>query len=481
MKKLYIDYNPFFVRAAMTENGELTEFGVERVARRSKVGNIYKGKVENVLAGMHAAFVNIGLPRNGFLYVGDGEGGQPVRKLSAGDIIMCQVEKEEFNLKGARLTTDVTLPGSYVVLMPRGGVHGVSRKIEDAELRASLEELVASVCPEDMGFIVRSAANGAAEKDIIDEVEYLVSLWRRVERDYAGAQAGSVVFREAHLVERLVRDGYCDGADSVVVNDSSLADTLRSRLRRARVEAYDGAENIFRHFGLDAQIDKLSDRRVDMAGGAYLVIDRTEALTVIDVNTGRYVGVKDLEDTVFRTNMLAATEIARQLRVRNISGMVIIDFIDMADENHRAEVMETLCAELRKDKRKTTAVGMTGLGLVELTRKRTSLPADSFMLEPCRGCSGGYVVSRTHLAIKLRDAMVDFTLAHRFESMIVRAHPDVCEEAFSSRVMARELAGVWRGRRVYLIPDAAMERHAHVIEGSNDKVLTLPAEAMLLC
>ena len=365
--------------------------------------------------------------------------------------------------------------------MPRGGVHGVSRKIEDAELRASLEELVASVCPEDMGFIVRSAANGAPEKDIIDEVEYLVSLWRRVESDYASAQAGSVVFREAHLVERLVRDGYCDGADCVVVNDAALADTLRNRLRKARVEAYDGAENIFRHFGLDAQIDRLSDRRVDMAGGAYLVIDRTEALTVIDVNTGRYVGVKDLEDTVYRTNLVAAAEIARQLRVRNISGIVIVDFIDMADEKHRADVLETLCAELRKDKRKTTAVGMTGLGLVELTRKRTSLPADSFMLEACHECSGGYVVSRTHLAIKLRDAMVDFTLQHRFDSLIVRAHPDICEEAFSSRVMARELAGVWRGKRVYLVPDESLGRHEHITEGSNDKVLTLPQSALLLC
>lgn len=481
MKRLYIDYNPFYVRAAMTEKGELTEFGVERVSSRSHVGNIYKGKVENVLAGMHAAFVNIGLSRNGFLYVGDGEGGQPARKLSAGDVIMCQVEKEEFNLKGARLTTDVTLPGSYVVLMPRGGVHGVSRKIEDDALRASLEELVASVCPEDMGFIVRSAANGADERDIIAEVEYLVGLWRRVESDYAAAQAGSVVFREAHLVERLIRDGYCDGADCVVVNDAALADTLRSRLKKARVETYDGVENIFRHFGLDVQIDKLSDRRVDMAGGAYLVIDRTEALTVIDVNTGRYVGVKDLEDTVYRTNLVAAAEIARQLRVRNIGGIVIVDFIDMADEKHRDEVLETLCAELRKDKRKTTAVGMTGLGLVELTRKRTSLPADSFMLEACAECNGGYVVSRTHLAIKLRDAMVDFTLGNRFDSLIVRAHPDVCAAAFSSRVMARELAGVWRGRRVYLIPDASLGRDENVIEGSRDRILTLPAEAMLLC
>ena len=476
MKKLYIDHSPFFVRAALTEDGELAEFGVERATGRSRVGNIYKGKVENVLSGMHAAFVDIGLSRNGFLYIEPSS-----RGLSPGDIIMCQVAKDEHNLKGARLTTDITLPGSFVVLLPRGGVHGVSRKIDDEDARGRLEKLAAGLCPEGMGFIVRSAARCADEEDIAEEISSLVALWERVEADYAKAQPGMTVFREAQLIDRIVRDGYLDDAEEIVVNDRAVAEGMAGKLGgKKKVSFYDGAENIFRHFGIDGQVDKLADRRAEFAGGAYLVIDRTEALTVIDVNTGRYVGAKDLEDTVYRTNLAACEEIARQLRVRNISGIVIVDFIDMSDESHRAEVLEKLRAELRKDKRKTTAVGMTGLGLVELTRKRTRRSADDFMLEACLGCTGGRVVSRAHLAIKLRDKMVDHWLKDRTMSLIVRAHPDVCAEAAALGIMSHELAGIWRGRRIYLVPDPSLARDESVITGSNDKVLTLPQDAVLI-
>ena len=302
-----------------------------------------------------------------------------------------------------------------------------------------------------------------------------------MEADYAKAQPGMTVFREAQLIDRIVRDGYLDDAEEIVVNDRAVAEGMAGKLGgKKKVSFYDGAENIFRHFGIDGQVDKLADRRAEFAGGAYLVIDRTEALTVIDVNTGRYVGAKDLEDTVYRTNLAACEEIARQLRVRNISGIVIVDFIDMSDESHRAEVLEKLRAELRKDKRKTTAVGMTGLGLVELTRKRTRRSADDFMLEACPGCTGGRVVSRAHLAIKLRDKMVDHWLKDRTMSLIVRAHPDVCAEAAALGIMSHELAGIWRGRRIYLIPDPSLARDESVITGSNDKVLTLPQDAVLI-
>ena len=478
MKRLFIDYNPYFVRAALAEDGELVEFGVEHVTARSHVGNIYRGKVENVLGGMKAAFVNIGLERNGFLYTGDGAEGE--RKLSPGDEVMCQVVKEQLGAKGARLTTDVTLPGYTLVLLPTGGFRGVSRKIENDAGRARLEKLVSSVCPQEMGFIVRSAAVKATDEQILREFDNLMAMWKRICDDYAKASPASVVFREAQLLERVIRDNYSEEVDKIVVNEAFLAERLSARMQKVEVEYYSGQRNIFRHFGLSAQIDKLADRKVVMDGGAYLVIDRTEALTVIDVNTGKFVGSKNLEDTVFRTNLAAASEVARQLRARNISGIVIVDFIDMQTEEHRRAVVDKLRDGLRKDRLKTSAVSMTGLGLVELTRKRTQLSADTFMLDPCECCEGGFVVSATHLALKLRDEMTDFSLSGDYASIIARVHPCVMDRVFHYRVMAREAADIWKGKRVYLVPDASLPRDAYVIEGSNDKVLTLPAEARLV-
>ena len=326
MKRLFIECNPYFVRVALAEDGELIEFGAEHVAERSHVGNIYKGKVENVLGGMKAAFVNVGLERNGFLYIGDDE---ESAKVSAGDIVMCQVVKEQMGTKGARLSRDISIAGYALVLLPGGGFRGVSRKIESDEGRARLEKLVAAACPQEMGFIVRSAAVKATDAEILAELDSLVKIWRRVEDDYRKAAPGSLVFREAQLIERTIRDNFAEEVDKIVVDDPILAETLSSRMRGVEVEYYSGQRNIFRNFGLSEQIDKLAERKVTIEGGAYLVIDRTEALTVIDVNTGRFVGGKDLEDTVFRTNIAAADEVARQLRMRNISGIVIVDFIDM--------------------------------------------------------------------------------------------------------------------------------------------------------
>ena len=477
MKRLFIDYNPYFVRAALAEDGELVEFGVEHVTERSHVGNIYKGKVENVLDGMKAAFVNIGLERNGFLYVGDMP--REAGKVSPGDIVMCQVVKEQMGAKGARLTTDVTLPGYTVVLLPTGGFRGVSRKIEDENARAHLEELLSSVCPQNMGFIVRSAAIKVTDEKIVAEFESLVAMWERVRERYERSAPGAVIFREAQLLERIIRDNFSEQVDKIVVNEPFLAERLAERMRDVEVEYYSGQRNIFRHYGLSAQIDKLADRKVTIEGGAYLVIDRTEALTVIDVNTGRFVGSSDLEDTVYKTNLAAASEVARQLRVRNISGIVIVDFIDMQSDAHKRAVVDKLKEELRKDRLKTSAVSMTGLGLVELTRKRTRLSADTFMLDECEHCAGGYVMSATHLALKLRDDMIDHSMEHECPSMIVRVNPVIMEHMFRFRILAREVAGIWKGKRVYLIPDPSLPRDGAVIEGSSEKVLTLPPEARL--
>ena len=366
------------------------------------------------------------------------------------------------------------------MLLPGGGFRGVSRKIESDEARARLEKLVAAACPQEMGFIVRSAAVKATDAEILAELDSLVKIWRRVEEDYRKAAPGSLVFREAQLIERTIRDNFAEEVDKIVVDDPILAETLSSRMRGVEVEYYSGQRNIFRNFGLSEQIDKLAERKVTIEGGAYLVIDRTEALTVIDVNTGRFVGGKDLEDTVFRTNIAAADEVARQLRMRNISGIVIVDFIDMQSDEHRKAVVERLREDLKRDRLKTSAVSMTGLGLVELTRKRTRLSADTLMLDPCESCEGGFVTSAVHIALKLREELVEFSLANEGRAIIARVHPCVVERVFRYGIMTREAQELWKGRRVYLVPDATLPRDGLAVESSDAKVLTLPADARLV-
>lgn len=489
MKQLLIDHNPYCVRAALCDDGALVDFSVERASVRGLVGNIYKGRVENVLSGMKAAFINIGLDRNGYLYTGeslvDGSrltgGRQPAAlNVSPGDVIMCQVTKDQFGMKGARLTTDVTLPGFYLVLLPCSGFLGVSRKITDAERRTYLEELIKSVCPPNMGFIIRSAADKAFDEDIKSEAARLIELWERIRRDYEKAEVKTRVFKEAELLERAIRDTFSEDIDSVVVNDASVAAQLNGKVGKAAIEVYSGERNIMMSYGVAEQINRLADRRVDLENGAYIIIDKAEALTVIDVNTGRFVGSKDLEDTVFRTNMLAAECIARQLRIRNISGIVIIDFIDMTEERHRTLVLEKLKQELKKDSMKTSAVAMTGLGLVELTRKKTRLPVDTFMLQPCRDCMGGFVASDAQLAFILRDELIEYSLKHEENTIIARVNPTLMDFIFESRIMSGEMKNVWKHRRIYFIPDAALGRDGSVFTAKGDKVISLPKDARLL-
>ncbi|MEG1662751.1 MAG: Rne/Rng family ribonuclease [Clostridia bacterium] len=472
MKQLLIDYNPFCVRVALCENGELIDFSVERAYMRGLVGNIYKGKVENVISGMKAAFVNIGLEKNGFLYVGDSLvdscGLADARQfaplnVSAGDTIMCQVVKDEFGTKGARLTTDVTLPGYFLVLLPRSTFIGVSRKIEDPERREYLEGYVKTLCPPNMGFIIRSAAYKASNVDIKTEADKLVELWEKIQQDYYKTEVKSLVFKDAELLERAIRDTFSEDVDSVIVNEPLVAKQLEGKVGNATIEIYSGAKNILAQFGINAKINSLADRRVELDSGAYLVIDKTEALTVIDVNTGRYVGGKDLEDTVFKTNILAAEGIARQLRLRNISGIVIIDFIDMLVQEHREALVEKLRNELKHDRLKTSVVSMTNLGLVELTRKKTRLPVDNFMLQPCDSCKGGFVTSCEQLVFMLRDEVIDFTIKNNCKKIAVRLAPEICKTALEKNIVCREINTIWKDKQIYMIADTSVQRDKFVI------------------
>lgn len=489
MKKMFIDYNPYCVRVALTSDGELIEFGVEHSTMRGLVGNIYKGKVENVLSGMKAAFVNIGLERNGFLYVGESlvdsgrlkDSREPTKlNVSPGDVIMCQVVKEQFGLKGARLTTDVTLPGYFLVLLPSSNFFGVSRKIEDDERRTYLEDYVKTLCPQNMGFIIRSAADKASNDDIEREAKKLVRLWNKIKSDYEKSQLKSLVFRDVELLEREIRDTFSEDVDCVVVNDADLAVGLENKVGNAKIEVYDGVRNIFAEYGISEQVNKLSDRRVDLGNGAYIIIDRTEALTVIDVNTGKFVGGKDLEDTVFKTNAVAADEIARQLRLRNISGIIVIDFIDMTIYEHKEAIVERLKTALKSDRLKTSAVEMTALGLVELTRKKSRLPVDEFMLSPCKECMGGHVVSNEQSVFVMRDELIEYTLKNDFSTYIANVSPEISDTIFEKNLMRREAAKIWFGKRVYFVPNADLKNSEHTFDGTNDKIVSLPSQARLL-
>ena len=488
MKQLILDYTPYCTRAALVEDGDLIEFSIEKAGVRGIVGNIYKGKVENVLSGMEAAFVNVGLDRNGFLYVGDtlvdSKGLQvamPKKKLnvSAGDIIMCQVVKDQFGNKGARLTTDITLPGYYLVLLPTSEFVGVSRKIECTARRDYLEQYIRSICPKGIGFIVRSAADKASDKDIECEAKQLIERWQRVCADYQKAKVKSVVYEEGDLFDRAFRDTLGEGVDRVVVNDARVAESFKGRVGNAKIELYTGSRSIMAHFNVSAQINALCSRTVHLDNGAYIVIDKTEALTVIDVNTGRFAGSKDLEDTVFKTNLLAAACIAKQLRLRNISGIVVIDFIDMQDEAHKEAVVEALKDALKNDRLKTSTVGMTPLGLVELTRKKTRLPLDEDMLQPCRHCHGGYTTSNLQVAFTIRDELLDFILARKCDVAYVGVNPVIYDTIFECNITAKQIEGEWAKKKIIVYADESFPRQKYVISDVEPKFLPANAKDLI--
>ncbi|MBQ3755188.1 MAG: Rne/Rng family ribonuclease [Clostridia bacterium] len=472
MKQLLLDYTPYCTRAALVEDGELIEFSIEKNAAKGIVGNIYKGKVENVLSGMEAAFVNIGLERNGFLYVGESlvdsksiGATMPRKKLnvSPGDIIMCQVVKDQFGQKGARLTTDITLPGHYLVLLPTSSFIGVSRKVVSQRRREYLEQLVTSICPEGMGFILRSAADKAQDEDIISEAESLIELWGQVQADYKRAKDKSVVFEEGNLFDRALRDTFGEDVEKVVVNDEEVAKSLEGKVGDAAIEVYNGERNIMAHFNVSEQINRICDRRVYLENGAYIVIDKTEALTVIDVNTGKFAGSKDLEDTVYKTNLAAAVCIAKQLRLRNISGIVVIDFIDMQNEEHKEQVIETLKEALKNDRLKTSTVGMTPLGLVELTRKKTRLQNDEYLLQNCTHCHGGYTISNLQLVFMLRDELLDYMLSNKCDVVYVGVSQVIYDTIAECEVNAKQIGKGIENKKIYIYVGEHFSRQKHVI------------------
>ena len=437
-KELLINYASHESRLAIMEDGQLVEFYMTHEDEDQAAGNIYKGRVENVLPGMRAAFVNLGLEKNAFLYVDDAHAEDRDRKKSraiqdvvkVGQEVVVQITKEPIGNKGARITTDISLPGRFLVLTPYSETVGVSRRIESERERERLREMAEKMRPKGMGLIVRTVAEGASQRALTRDLAYLRRVWSRVRHKSRMSRAPQMLHREAGLIAKTLRDHLDESVDRLIIDDAhayvkarELAQSLSPGLKN-RIELYEGAVPLFEVRGIEAELDRALKRRVWLKCGGYLVIDETEAFTVIDVNTGKNVGTTDLSDTVLATNKEAAVEIARQLRLRDISGIIVVDFIDMENEADQTEVIKTFQKALRGDRTRVTVLGLTRLGLLEMTRKKVRESLLNQMTRVCPVCEGrGHVLSEDVVARRVRYRIMEKFRETDAEAVLVETHP----------------------------------------------------------
>jgi ribonuclease G len=459
-KQLLINVAPWETRVALLDDTTLVELHIERRSERSIAGNIYKGKVVRVLPGMQAAFVDIGLEKAAFLHASDVAAPQlppevareedapelvepavrpapgPIEeRLAKGQDVLVQVSKEPMGSKGARVTAHLSLPGRYLVYMP-GTTHiGISRRIEDPAERDRLREIVEAERPEEGGLIVRTACEGVTKREVHEDVRFLTRLWAKIEREGAPATAPALIHEDLDLVLRTVRDLFTSDVDRLSVDSTEdharVAEFVAAVMPRlaSRVHRYEGVTPLFDQHGIETKIARALDRRVWLKSGGYLIFDQTESLTTVDVNTGRYVGKKDQEETVVRTNLEAAKQVVQQLRLRNIGGIIVIDFIDMEKAANRRKVLDALQEALRKDKARSTVLRISELGLVQMTRKRTKESLEQLLTSPCAHCHGtGRVRSVQALAYEaLRRVQRAVVGAANSSRVAVRVHPEVAE------------------------------------------------------
>ena len=411
-KEILVSAGSDELRVALVEDGRLAEIYIERPEKRSYAGNIYRGKVDNVISGMDAAFVDIGLEKNGFLYVdevvteeGDNPRGRRIADvLKPGQELLVQVMKDPMGSKGARVTGQLSLAGRYLVYVPGGSGVGVSRRLAPAE-RDRLRELCKTLRVRNAGLIVRTAAEGKGVAEMQRDLRYLSRLWSRLKSRSTKIKAPSLLYEEADVSLQVARDLFNETFARVLVDDKKQLNKLLAYLEKTapeladRVELYEDDTPLFEKYGIEEQILRALERKVTLPSGGNIVIDHAEALTVIDVNTGRYTGGKRLEDTITKTNLEAAREVVRQLRLRDIGGIIIIDFIDMSYARNREAVLAKLQAELETDRTKTYVVEISPLGLVEMTRQNITDGARGILTRECRCCSGkGRVLSEESMA-----------------------------------------------------------------------------------
>ncbi len=446
MNEIIVDVSFEQTRVALLENEELNEVYIERYGSKRNVGSIYKGRVENVLPGMQAAFVNIGLEKNAFLYVkdafvgyenvypaaGSGENVSIKDLLKKGQEVMVQVVKEPLDGKGARVTTNITLPSRFMVLLPNADYVGISRRIESEEERSRLKEIALAIKPDNMGLIIRTASEGKDPQDFKQDLKVLLKLWGAIKKKGRTYNAPRLIHRDLNLVMRTVRDMFTRHIDRFVINSRSeyekvleLLDLISPQLKE-RVVLFEQDTNIFDYYGVEPKISNALSRKVWLKSGGYIVIDKTEALTAIDVNTGRFVGSLNLKDTVLKTNLEAAREIARQLRLRDIGGIIIVDFIDMDNGRDDKLVLGELKNSLKRDRTRSNVLGMTKLGLVEITRKKVGRRIDSILQKECPFCEGtGRVLSEETMVNRIERELKRIFSDSDAEAALIEAHPSV--------------------------------------------------------
>ena len=469
-QEIIINSTPQESRIALVEDGLLAELLVERKEEMGIAGNIYKGKVARVLPGMQAAFVEIGMDKAGFLHASDfsalddvqliSPSGDDVefeeapapkpspsrhlpleKQLSRGEEVLVQVAKDPLGTKGARVTSHISLPGRYMVFMPGNKHIGISRRIESDEERKRLKEIAQSLGTEEGGFILRTACEGLSKREIQHDLGFLQKLWKSIQKKAESAPAPSLIHQDLDLIARAIRDFFTTDTEQVLIDSPKdhrrIVDFARHFMPRlkSKINLYTDKEPLFEQLGIEEKITKALDPRAWLRSGGYIIIERTEALTAVDVNTGRFVGKRSQEETILKTNLEAVQEVVRQLRLRNAGGLIIIDFIDMERESNRKKVYESLREALKKDKARTNILKISELGLVEMTRQRTRESLENQLLRSCPHCDGrGRIKSPVTVAydvlraIKRHHAGMD-----NGRNIVVRLHPDVANFLYDEK------------------------------------------------
>jgi ribonuclease G len=499
--EIFINVTAGETRVALVENGLIVELYVERERDKSIVGNIYNGRVLRVLPGMQAAFVDIGLEKAAFLYVSDiyeemddydvagakpdddedeaprrrsGPGGPPRIQdlLREGQEVLVQVAKEPIGTKGARITSHVSLPGRNLVFMPYMDHVGVSRRIDNDKERKRLREIVLKAKPPGCGFIVRTASGGTTAEELQADMAYLVKLWETIREEKEKIPPPGLVHAELPLTLRAVRDLYTAEVSRLVIDDEKQYATICEFIRtfmpatKHNVERHEKPEPIFDFYGIEVEIDEALRRKVWLKSGGYIIVEQTEALTAIDVNTGRYVGKRSLEDTILKTNLEAVKEVVYQLRFRNIGGIIIIDFIDMERESNRDKVFSAFREALRYDKAKTNILKISELGLVEMTRKRTRENLIQILCEPCSYCEGrGYLKSKVSICYKIFREVKREAVNFRGQKIIVHTHPEVAEMLYEEENAGVEELERAINKTIIIRAKASLHQESFEIQG----------------
>lgn len=468
---LLIDCESSFTSVALLEDGRIAEFYNEYADSRTLIGNIYKGRVTKIVAGLQSAFVDIGAPRTGFWEISDTLDHRSLLTSSSvlphngiiakeGDFVMVQVTKEGTEMKGPKLSSNISIPGHYSVYLYNIDFVGVSNKIQDAELREKLTKIFSKIVPEGRGFVARTSCDGASEEDIIKEAKQLIKLGDRVQKRWEETDDVSLIHSEGNILYRAIRDMLSDKIEAIYCNNKTVTSDVRGMIDlycpffNGEVNYFDEPDDIYEYFGVASELAHINDRKVKLKNGGSLVIEKTEALTTIDVNTGSFAGCENHEETVFENNLEAVPEIARQIRVRNIGGIIVIDFVDMLEPLHRAAIVEALRDELYRDRAKTKVLDMSEFGLVQLTRRKNGKDFQTITETECPFCHGlGRIYAPDYLARNLKARLKKLFANSDVKRAAIHVNPHNFNHLFDSGMFEHDVKTAWSDHTIYVIAD----------------------------